>query len=87
MHLAAHDLTIQPSQVIALLQTLNVISSELVVVRVLVAVWMVNVYISVVVVNDNNAATVSNVVHVLRSVRLLLLLLLCLDVVEVVLIQ
>ena len=92
LHLTADYLTVQTGQIVALLQTLDVISGELVVVRILVAVWMVNVNVRVIIVNNNNSATISNVVHVLGCVLLLLLLLLLgslllgLHVVEVVLI-
>lgn len=44
------------------------------VVRVLVAIWMVNINISVIVINNNNTATVGDMVHVLGGVRLLLLI-------------
>ena len=96
LYLVADYLTVQTGQIVALLQTLDVISSELVVVRILVAVWMVNVNVRVIIVNDNNSAAISNVVHILGCVGLLLLLLrllllgsllLGLHVVEVVLIQ
>ena len=92
LHLVADYLTVQTRQIVALLQTLDVVSGELVVVRVLVAVWMVNIDVCVIIVNHNDPTTVSNMVHVLRSVGLLLLLLLGslllgLHVVEVVLIQ
>ena len=91
LHLVADYLTVQTRQIVALLQILDVISGELVVVRVLVAVWMVNINVCVIIVNNYNAATIGNVVHVLRCVWLLLLLLGCLllrlHVVEVVLIQ
>ena len=92
LHLVADYLTVQTRQIVALLQTLDVVSGELVVVRVLVAVWMVNIDVCVIIVNNNDPTAVSNMVHVLRSVGLLLLLLLGslllgLHVVEVVLIQ
>lgn len=92
LSLVADYLTVQARQVVALLQTLDVVSGELVVVRVLVAVWMVNIDVCVIIVNNNDPTAVSNVVHVLRSVGLLLLLLLGslllgLHVVEVVLVQ
>jgi hypothetical protein len=96
LYLVADYLTVQTGQIVALLQTLDVISGELVVVRILVAVWMVNVNVRVIIVNDNNSAAISNVVHILGCVGLLLLLLrllllgsllLGLHVVEVVLIQ
>jgi hypothetical protein len=92
LHLVADYLTVQTRQIVALLQTLDVVSGELVVVRVLVAVWMVNIDVCVIIVNNNDPTAISNMVHVLRSVGLLLLLLLGslllgLHVVEVVLIQ
>lgn len=92
LYLVADYLTVQARQVVALLQTLDVVSGELVVVRVLVAVRMVNIDVRVIIVNNNDPTAVSNVVHVLRGVGLLLLLLLGslllgLHVVEVVLVQ
>ena len=92
LYLVADYLTVQARQVVALLQTLDVVSGELVVVRVLVAVRMVNIDVRVIIVNNYDPTAVSNVVHVLRGVGLLLLLLLGslllgLHVVEVVLVQ
>lgn len=92
LYLVADYLTVQARQVVALLQTLDVVSGELVVVRVLVAVRMVNIDVCVIIVNNNDPTAVGNVVHVLRGVGLLLLLLLGslllgLHVVEVVLVQ
>ena len=51
------------------------------VVRVLVAIWMVNINISVIVINNNNTATVGDMVHVLGGVGLLICLLLGLYIV------
>ena len=92
MHLITNDLAVQASQVVAFLEALDVVGGVLVVVRVLIDVWVVDVDVGVVVVNHDDAATVGDVVHVLGVLWLLLLLglvrlLLGLHVVEVVLVQ
>ena len=73
LHLVADYLTVQTRQIVALLQTLDVVSGELVAVRVLVAVWMVNIDVCVFIVNNNDPTAISNLVLVLDGVELLLL--------------
>lgn len=91
MHLISHDLAVQSGQVVTLLKALDVVGSVLVMMRVLVAVRMVNVDVRVVVVDHHDPAAVGDVVDILGALWLLLLLglmrvLLSLHVVEIMLI-
>jgi len=77
-----HHLIVQLGQIVALLQTLDVLLGELV--RVLVeALRMMYIDIRIIIVNDHDPATARQLFHVLRIVRRVLLLLLLVDVVLV----
>lgn len=74
MHMTSNKLSIESScQIVAVLQWLNVIWGVLVVLWILVACWMMDVNIGVVIIYYNNSTTIGYVIHVLWTIMLLLL--------------
>ena len=93
MHLTTNELTVDPSrEVVAILERLNVVRCVLVMLRVLVAGRVMDVDVSIIVINHDNPTAIGYVVHILGPVILLLLrclitLLLGLNIIKIVLIQ
>lgn len=74
MHMTSNKLSIESCcQIVAVLQWLNVIWGVLVVLWILVAWWMMDVNIGVVIIYYNNSTTIGYVIHVLWTIMLLLL--------------